>query len=179
MRLDEMLRLIADDLKASATAMGGAFFTAENPVRAYFILAGGGHTGFCVIVQLAGGDPAGAEAEGMEAVGVDVFVGHARDMRDEAGAYIFRDDPISGAKSLLRRVDDIRAVLLTMAFHLDAGDDIAYAMHRGTQQATIPGTDIPLPAYKVSVAWHNRVRNDGNYRFLNEPAGATPQRSTP
>lgn len=170
------MALIAAEVKTWVEAAGGALFAVQDPQAPYFILAGGGHRGFCAVLGFSGDDPAdSASIDDMTEFSIDIFVGHARDMRLEPGAFMFKDEPITGAKSLLRRVSELRAAIMTIVFAPGSevqADDDSYCMYRGCKPAVLPGTDIPLPAYKVTFAWHARLDDDANWRYLNAPASS-------
>lgn len=174
MQLQDFIALIAADAKAWTDDRRGTFRVATNPLDPYLILGGGQHAGFCVIVDFGGDRPDGASAlQDMTELSVDFYVGHAQDLRNDPGASLYKQTP-AGVLPLLQQVDELRGRMMTAVFHLLAHDDDSYASYQGTQKVTLPGTDIPLPAYKFTLSWNNRLETDEDYRFLNEPV-STPQ----
>lgn len=172
MQLHDFLSLLAAEAKAWTDARRGTFRISGNPQDPFLILGGGQHTGFVVILDFAGDRPAEADVlQDMTEISVDFYVGHAQDLRNDPGAWLFKATP-AGVKPLLQQVDELRARMLTCVFYLAEQDDPSYAVYQGAQPVVLPNLDIPLPAYKFTLSWNNRVSNDDDYRFLNAPASA-------
>ena len=171
-------RALADDLRewCGAQTPQLAFFVAEDPMRAYFILAGGGHRGGCCVLTVAGTRPHGARPlRDVEYADYDVVVGKARDLRADPGAWMLDAEAVSGARPMLQLVEDVRARLMTAAFQAGT-DEPAVLQPRGISAVTLPGTDIPLPAYRVSVELAQRVGfdDDADYRLHTVPPDPEP-----
>jgi len=169
-------RTLAADLRewCGAQTPQLAFFVAEDPMRPYFILAGGGHRGGCCILSIAGTRPLSTRPlRDVEDAEYDVFVGKARDLRADPGAWMLDAETVTGAKPMLQLVEDVRARLMTAAFQAGT-DEAAVLQPRGISAVTLPGTDIPLPAYRVSVELAQRVGfdDDADFRLLSVPPAA-------
>lgn len=166
--LTALLRTIAADLKPFAISRKLAFFVGSDPMQPYFILAGGGHRGGCVICAPGGDTPIGGRpTNDMTDATFDIYVGHARDMRADPNAWLYKTEPVTQAASLLEHLDAVRHRLLTLGFALQSQDAPALAKYAGCAPAIIPGTDIPLPAWRLTVSWPWRtgLSDNDDYRI--------------
>ena len=167
MRLEQFIALLASDLDAWTKESGGVFLVARDPLDPLVILSAGNYNSFVVILSYLGGATLNADEHphGIEDASVEVYLGHAIDLRAKPGAWLFIDD---GAKrSMLKQLNDLRGRLLTIVFSNGPNCDDAYATAQGIAQASLPdGT--PLKAYKVTASWPLTIDVDAEkYRCLN------------
>ena len=167
MRLDAFILSLASDLEKWTKEQGGVFHVARDPLHPYVILAGGNYKSFVVILSYDGSSPENSEQHphGVAGESVKVFLGFGLDLRADPTAWLMRND--GEKESLLKRLDVLRARLMTIVFHNGENMDDAYAENKGIEQANLPdGT--PLKAFTISASWPIKVEVDeAQYRFLN------------
>jgi len=164
----DFLALIAADLDPRVRAAKGKFYVADSPTHPYAILAGGNLSAWVCILDY-GGDAALADAieNAAATFRATVYVGHCLDLRKDPGAWLYTDLDAT-RKALLARVDQVDEYVSGIGFEAAAGEASAYARGAGFAAVTLPGTGIPLRAYRNTYSWEMRVdRTAVDYRFLN------------
>lgn len=160
--------LLAADIGPWVRSNGGYFCVGDSPSHPYAVLASGNIKSWACILEFAGDRQAGAELPGaMSRVSVNLYVGHTVDLRKDPGVWLYLDASPS-AKALLSRLDVLSARLLTCVFKGEANDDDAYAEYAGAAPVTLPGTGIPLRAWRLTFEWPLRLdAAAADYRYLN------------
>lgn len=170
MRRDEFISYLAADLKTWTETAGGQFHVARDPLHPLVVLTSGNYKSFVCILSYAGAQPLNGDQDphGMADPRVEIYLGHAIDLRTDPSAWLYKYDP-GEPDPLLKRLSDLTDRVLTIVFKNDDNIDDAYAEFLGEEQATLPdGT--PLRGWKLTVGWPLKIAvTDANYRFLNAP----------